>query len=219
MNLNQIIAILKSRKILILVTMIVMSLMTTIISLVLPKQYTATAVIAIDTVKVDPISNIPLSGQLVSGYLATQVDIIGSHNTALKVIELLGLNKIPELHEQYIESTDGKGKFEDWLADTLLKNIDIKQSRESNTISIEYTAVDPSFSALLANTFVEAYKVETVDMRNQLAQQNRQFFEQQLKVLQKNYLSHRKNLLTTNNQLVLLHQMSDLILKISILQI
>ena len=84
MSLQQFLLILRARRLALLGVWGTVVVTALVVSLLLPKQYTAEAVIAIDTVKMDPISNMPMSGQLIPGYLATQVDILTSHQTALK---------------------------------------------------------------------------------------------------------------------------------------
>lgn len=184
MSLQQFLLILRARRKALIAIWGTVVLTALVVSLLLPKQYTAEAVIAIDTVKLDPISNMPMSGQLIPGYLATQVDILTSHETALKVVDLLHLDQFAEAKEQFNDATAGKGNLRDWLADNLLKNLDVKPSRESNAISISYTSPDPAFSSALANSFVEAYKQVNIDIRSSSAQQNTLFFRKQLESLQ-----------------------------------
>jgi len=184
MSLQQFLLILRARRLALLGVWGIVVVTALVVSLLLPKQYTAEAVIAIDTVKVDPISNMPMSGQLIPGYLATQVDILTSHETALKVVDMLHLDQYAEAKEQFAEEAKGKGNIRDWLADSLLKNLDVKPSRESNVINLTYTSPDPAFSSTLANTFIEAYKDVIIQIRSSSAQQNSIFFQQQLKAVQ-----------------------------------
>lgn len=183
MSFPQFLKILFARKNIVIGVMLSIVITTSVVSFLLPKQYTAEADIAIDTVKVDPISNMPMSGQLIVGYMATQVDIIGSHNTARKVVEITGLAKLPEAQVKFQEATKGHGDIVDWLADSIVKDLSIRPSRESNVISLSYTSSDPAFASTMANAFVDAYRKEIVDMRSNLAQQNQDFFEQQIKSL------------------------------------
>ena len=44
-----------------------------------------------------------------------------------------------------------------WLADLLKKKLDVKPSRDSNVINIEFTGTDPGFAAAVANAFAQAY--------------------------------------------------------------
>lgn len=185
MTFQQFLLILRARRKVLLGVWGFVVLIAVAISLLLPKQYTAEAVIAIDTVKLDPISNMPMSGQLIPGYLATQVDILTSHETALKVVDQLGLDQLPEANKQFVDDTEGKGSLRDWLADNLLKNIEVKPSRESNAISLSYTSPDPAFASTMANSFIDAYKQINIDMRSSSAQQNNLFFREQLDGLQK----------------------------------
>lgn len=194
MTFQQFLQILLARKKVVVVVLILVIATTTIASLLLPKQYTAEVTIAIDTVKVDPITNISMSGQLIPGYLATQVDIITSHNTARKVVEMTGLNHLPEAQIKYQEVTKGKGDIVDWLADSIVKDLDVKPSRESSVISLQYTSTDPAFASAMANTFVEAYKKVIIEMRSNLAQQNNLFFQQQLQILQAKLEKAQKSL-------------------------
>lgn len=184
MTFQQFLQILKARRLALVAVFLTVVVTALIVSLVLPKQYTAEAVIAIDTVKLDPISNMSMAGQSIPGYLATQVDIITSHQTALKVVELLKLDSFAEAREQFQDEAKGKGDIRDWLADNLLKNLDVKPSRDSNAISLQYTSADPAFASTLANTFVEAYKQVIIEIRASSAQQNSIFFQQQLTALQ-----------------------------------
>lgn len=185
MSFQQFIQILLARKKIVISVLFLVVATTTVVSFLLPKQYTAEVMIAIDTVKVDPITNIPMSGQLIAGYMATQVDIITSHNTSRKVVEITGLAQLPEAQIKFQEATKGKGDIVDWLAESIVKDLDIKASRDSNVISLLYTSTDPSFASAMANSFVDAYKKEIVNMRSNLAQQNQAFFELQLTSLQK----------------------------------
>ena len=185
MSLQQFLLILRARRLALLGVWGTVVVTALVVSLLLPKQYTAEAVIAIDTVKLDPISNLPMSGQLIPGYLATQVDILTSHETALKVVDMLHLDQYAEAKEQFADATGGKGSLRDWLADNLLKNLDVKPSRESNAITLSYTSPDPAFSSALANNFVEAYKQVIIDIRTSSAQQNNLFFRKQIDELQK----------------------------------
>lgn len=184
MSFQQFLQIIFARKKVFVSVLMVCVITTSIMSIILPKQYTAEAAIEIDTVKVDPITNIPMSGQLIPGYLATQVDIITSHNTARKVVEMTGLNQLPDAQIKFQDASKGKGNIVDWLADSIVKDLDVKPSRESSVIALQYTSSDPAFASVMANTFVEAYKKVIIEMRSNLAQQNNVFFQQQLQTLQ-----------------------------------
>jgi chain length determinant protein EpsF len=153
------------------------------VSLLLPKKYTATASVMLDVRSPDPIAGMVMAGMLTPGYMATQVDLMSSERVARRAIQALGLNNNAAMREQWIESTGGQGDFEAWVADALLKNLDIKPSRESTVITIGYTSPDPGFSAALANAFMQAYVDTTRELRVDPARQYNSFFDTRAKQL------------------------------------
>ena len=87
MNLQQLLLIFKARYKIILVTFLVITLATLAISLILPSRYTATASVVVDMRTPDPIGGNMLDGPVSPSYLPTQVDIITSDRTAMKVVK------------------------------------------------------------------------------------------------------------------------------------
>ena len=61
-------------------------LITLLISLMLPKKYTATTALVVDSKSSDPLMGAMLPSQMMPGYLATQVDIINSQRVAQRVV-------------------------------------------------------------------------------------------------------------------------------------
>src|SRR5580658_10294471 len=73
-------------------------------TLILPKQYTATASVVIDA-KSDPVAGLGYaSEELLSGYIATQVDIIGSERVVRGVIKSMKLDQDPTLRQKWQHS-------------------------------------------------------------------------------------------------------------------
>ncbi|QLI82546.1 chain length determinant protein EpsF [Chitinibacter fontanus] len=186
MTFEQFLNILRARKWIAIAVFATVLLTTLVVSLILPKQYTAEATVAIDIKAADPVTGQPVAGYMAPSFMATQVDMISSQNAALKVVDTLGLTRLPEAQAQFQEATQGRGDIRNWFAETLLKNLEVKPSRESNVINLEYTATDPGFAAALANAFSQAYIRTTVEIKAAAAQQNNAFFQEQLKSLQAN---------------------------------
>ena len=182
MNLQQFFIILWSRKILLLIYLTVTVCMTLIVSLMMPKQYVATTALVLDQRGIDPVTGMVLPAQLLSGYLATQKEVIASHNVALKVVDLLDLTQSPALQEDFLKSKS-PGNIRDWIADSLLTKLDVTLSSESSIIKLAFSAKNPEFSALAANAFAEAYIRTAVELKVQPAKQNADWFDEQLKVL------------------------------------
>lgn len=154
---------------------------TVLISLILPKQYTASTAVVLDVRSPDPVSGLMLQGMMAPGYMATQVDIINSDRVAQMVVKSLGMENSPAIQAQWREATQGKGQLRDWLATLLQKQLDVKPSRESNVISINYTGADPEFAATVANAFAQAYIDVNLDLRVAPARQYASFFDEQTK--------------------------------------
>ena len=180
MTFGQFLSILRARKWAALLVFLLVVATTIAVSLLLPKQYTAAASVVID-VKPDPLAVMMNPSMVMPSFMATQVDILTSDRVALKVIRELKLLDNPQLREQWLEVTEGRGTIEQWLVDLLQKKLDVKPSRESNVIQIGYKAPDPRFAAALANAFANAYIATALELRVDPAKQFSAFFTVQSK--------------------------------------
>lgn len=183
MTLQQFLLILRARYKVALFTLLVTVLTTLIVSLLLPRQYSAETAVVIDVKSPDPIAGMVLPGMISPGYMATQVDIINSDRVAQRVVKLLRMDQSPVIQEQWREATEGKGRIIDWLADLLKKKLDVKPSRESNVINIGYSGSDPAFVAAVANAFAQAYVDVNLELKVEPARQNAVWFEDQTRQL------------------------------------
>ncbi|HEY8906734.1 MAG TPA: chain length determinant protein EpsF [Rhodoferax sp.] len=181
MTIHQFLLILRARYKVALLVFLVTVATTVAVSLVLPKQYTADATIVVDVKSPDQITGVMLQGMIAPGYMATQIDIINSDRVAKDVVKLLKLDANPVVQQQWRDATQGKGKLVDWLATVLQKKLDVKPSRESNVIDINFTGTDPDFAAAVANAFAQAYMNVNLDLRLAPARQYATFFEEQTK--------------------------------------
>ena len=150
------------------------------VSLLLPRQYTATASVMIDF-KPDPVTAMMSAGLASPGFMATQVDVIQSDRVAKRVVRNLKLNENPQVRQQWLEATNGVGSFETWLSMTLQKQMEVRPSRDSNVISVSYKAPDPQFAAGMANAFVKAYLETSLALRVDPAKQYAAFFDTRVK--------------------------------------
>lgn len=180
MNFTQFLLILNARKAIILGVLLLTVAVTAVVSLLLPKEYTATTTLIIDSKSKDPFTGQLLPSQMFPGYMATQVDVIQSSNVALKVVRDLKLADSPGTHEQFMEATEGKGEINQWLADLLLQKLDVEPSRESSVINISFSGTDPRFAAGMANAFAKTYIDTSLEMRLAPAKQTADWFDQQI---------------------------------------
>src|SRR5438105_8084783 len=68
---------------------------------IMTKKYTAAASILLDVRGVDPVSGSTAPSQLIPNYIATQLDVISSHNAALKVVNELGIDQVPAIRQEF----------------------------------------------------------------------------------------------------------------------
>lgn len=183
MTLQQFLLILRARARVALYTLLATVLTTLVVSLIMPKSYTASTAVVIDVKSPDPIAGMVLPGMISPGYMATQVDIINSDRVAQRVVKLLRMDESPVIKEQWQEATEGKGNITVWLANLLQKKLDVKPSRESNVININYSGADPGFSAAVANAFAQSYIDVNLELKVEPARQNAQWFEGQTKLV------------------------------------
>lgn len=186
MNFTQFLLILKARFKIILITFGLTVLTTLVVSLLLPKSYTATTSLVLNYKGMDPVTGLALPAQLMPGYMATQIDIITSRNVAMKVVDQLKFTESETAKAQFNKATKGVGDIRAWFADLLLQNLDVKPSRESSVIEISFSGTDPEFSAAVANAFANAYQQTNIQLKVEPAQKAAEFLGEQTKTLRAN---------------------------------
>ncbi|AMP00801.1 chain length determinant family protein [Collimonas arenae] len=186
MNFSQLLSILQARYKVIVWTLLVAVVATTAVSLALPKMYKTSTTLLLNYKGTDPVSGNVLPAQLVSGYMATQVDIVTSRRVALKAVDNLGLANQPEFKQRFQKLTNGNGSIREWLADSLLKMVEVSPSRESSMIEITAKGRDPAFVATVANGFATAYQQLNLQIKVEPLQQAATYFTDQVKTLRAN---------------------------------
>jgi len=181
MSFLQILQILRAHYRVALLIPIVVVLATTIVTLQLPKEYTATTSLVVD-VKTDPIAG-ALGAVGSPGYMATQTDIIQSDRVAGRVVSLLRLDKNPMAIERWKEETEGKVPLESYWGELLQKGLRVNPTRGSNIITLSYAARDPKFVTAVANAFAQAYINVTIDLRIEPARQYAAWYDERQKGL------------------------------------
>jgi polysaccharide biosynthesis transport protein len=179
MSFNQLLTILKARGLVVFGIFLFTVLGTVVVSLVLPKQYTADAAVVVDVKSPDPIAGMVLPGLMSPAYMGTQLEVIQSERVARRVVRELRLVENTSIRQQWQDETNGEGSFESWLTDVLQRRLSVKPARESNVITITYSAVDPRFASALANAFMQAYIATNLELRVEPARQFGAMFEAQ----------------------------------------
>jgi chain length determinant protein EpsF len=186
MNLHQFLLILRARRKIILSTLLVTVLLALGVSLLLPKTYKATASVLLNYKGIDPLTGLSLPGQLLPGYMATQIDIISSKKVAGRVVSAVRLDRNSTALQLFQETTGGQGDVRDFLAELLLRKLEIVPSRESSVVEISYKGADPGFVAAVANAFADEYEKVTVQLKTDPAKKASSYFNEQTKQLRDN---------------------------------
>lgn len=171
-------------------------------SLLLPKSYTATASLLVDTRDEQSLGNaqrMALMPQERLSYLQTQKDILGSRKVALRVVRSLDLVQQPSPHLKPERAGGRAEASEERLVESLLKRLKVETS-QSNVIQATYTSADPAFSARVANAFVKAYVDTMLELRVEPAREAAAWFDEQLKGLRANLESAQARLTSLHQQ-------------------
>ncbi|WP_227815732.1 chain length determinant protein EpsF [Nitrogeniibacter aestuarii] len=194
MSPHQFFLILRARIWVVLTTLIVIVGAAVGVSLVLPKQYSATTSVVVEAKVNDPLMGGMLPAQMIPGYMATQLDVINSDRVAQRVVSMLKLSESAQVQEDWRSDTDGVGSISVWLSELLKKNLDVEPSLESNVIAISYAGTDPQFAAALANAWAQAYIDVSLELKVEPAKQYAKWFDGQTEELRKNLTAAQKRL-------------------------
>ena len=145
----------------------------------MPRAYTAEVSLVADGKGVDPVSGAAVPQQAFDSVIATQVDIIRSHNVALRVVDALKLSTDPKYYAEFLRAPIGTPLL-DWLADRLVKHLDVVPSRESSVITIDFRDGDPATAAETANAFASAYMQAELDLKTDPARRQSDWYQAQV---------------------------------------
>jgi polysaccharide biosynthesis transport protein len=186
MNFTQFLLILKARIWIVFITFSLVVLATAIYNFLLPKSYSATTSLVLNYKGMDPVTGAVLPAQLMPGYMATQIDIINSRNVAIKVVDQLKFIESSTAQNQFYTATQGRGDIRTWFADRLLKDLEVKPSKESSVLEISFKGADPEFVAAVVNGFASAYIQTNLQLKVEPSQKAASFLGEQTKALREN---------------------------------
>lgn len=191
MGLFQLISILKAHARFILGIAALTMLAAVLALLIIPKSYKATTSVVLNYKGTDPLTGTTVPGQSAQGYLptyiSTQIDLMKSKTVALRVVDELKLTERADFREEFDDVMDGRGDLREWIAETLLKELDVNPSRESSVINITYKTDDPKMAADVANAFAEGYQLVSVQLDAAPSKSASEYFGQQLKSVRENF--------------------------------
>ena len=152
----------------------------------MPGRYDAVATASIDPGSVDPVSETTTGIGSIMLMQGNIISLVTSERVALDVVKRLNMTANPQVQESFRESGSfGRESVEDWMASSLLRNVDPKFTIGTNVLSIKYKSGDPNQAALLANAFLAATIDGSVAMKAAAADQTARWFAPQLEDLRK----------------------------------
>jgi polysaccharide biosynthesis transport protein len=183
-NLNLFFSALRARFGVFALALLTTVLAATVVSLLLPKSYKATASLLVDANKdhEQSLSTVLIPQRERINYIQTQMDVITSERVALKVVQDLKLAESPTSRAAFEKDTKGEGSIEDWLVEKLLQKLKVETS-QSNVVQVSFSAADPQYSALVANAFAKAYMNTMLELRVEPTRHAAAWFDEQLKSL------------------------------------
>jgi chain length determinant protein EpsF len=196
MNPSQLFHILRARLWIIIVGLVLGVAGAIAANMLLPKYYTATATVVIDTKTTDALTGTSIPAPLIQ----TQLEIMRSERVALQVITATKLTDSPVARKMFEDKTGGRGSISHWWAERLQKNLDLQNRRDSNVVDIGFSAPDARFAAVVANAFSKAYIDTTLELTLQPARQSAAWFDEQLKDLKVNLETSQKRLMETQQK-------------------
>jgi len=185
MNFSSFLVIVKSRFLLVLLTLLIAVGTAAVLTYLEPKRYVASTFLLLNFKEGGPFDSSPIPAQLSSSHLETQVDIVRSQKVALKVVETLELDKEPGWITAYEESGATVVPLKQWIATKISANVVAAPLENSRVVRLSYKALTPEESARIANAYAQAFIATTLELTVEPARRNAAWFDEQLKVLRK----------------------------------
>lgn len=134
----------------------VVVLLTVVLLAVLPRTYTATTMLMVNYQVNDPVNGRELPIGQLSSYIATQSELMHTHDVLLEVVKRLNLTSVRSYALGY---TSGEGSLAEWVASRIEKKLEIHPSQTgSQLIYITFSASSAELAAAVPNTIAEIYR-------------------------------------------------------------
>ena len=185
MSIKQILRIIWARKWLVVALMALVSIVGTVVTVTLPKQFTAETAMVVE-MRIDPALGALAPSLAAPSYMATQIEIIKSERVASRVVKMLGVERSPSAVQQWRDATAAKIPLERYFAGLLQGGVAVEPLNGSSIINVRFSAQDPVFAQAAANAFAQAYMDISVELRIAPARQSAAFLDDQTKVLRGN---------------------------------
>jgi polysaccharide biosynthesis transport protein len=139
----------------------------------MPKSYTATATLIVNSAHDNPLPN-QQSGNDLADYVATQAELIASPAVLVPVVDQL------HLADQYARSGLSPAALRDYAARNLAGSVQVEEGRGGQLLQIEVTTGNPDQAARIANTISDVYLLEDRQRANNPVSEQAQLSSQEL---------------------------------------
>jgi len=187
--------ILKERRKIILLAFVATVLTTLVGSVLWPATYEGTVTLLLDYDSSNPMNmGMVDAPQALSSveYINTQLVIIKSRRIAEGVVDILKLDKVPEIVASYNKSKEINPLFfwrkksdqgiRAWLAANVLSGgLKVEPARDSRFLYIRFYSPDPVFSAAVANAFAKSYTAYNLELKVSPFRDAGKWFSEKLK--------------------------------------
>ncbi len=192
MSLSQVFYILWRRAWIVALTFIFALIVAGGILIFLPGRYDAVATASIDPGSINPVTDSVGPVTTVGLMQGNLMELVQSQRVALDVVRRLNLTANPDVQADYRNSNSfGRQSIDDWMAGSILKNVDPKFDMGTNVLAIKYKAGDPNQAALIANAFLAATVDASIAMKAAAGDQTARWFAPQLDDLRKDLQAAR----------------------------
>jgi uncharacterized protein involved in exopolysaccharide biosynthesis len=153
----------------------------TVIAMMLPKRYPASARVLLDIVKPDPVTGQAVGGRDSRGYVRTQVELIKDMRVAGVVVDKLGLANDPGTIRAYEATgrTEADGGIRSWLGQQIINNTDAGLVSGSSILEITYQTSDPERAKQVVGVIRDAFIDTSLKFRTDTASRSSEWFREQ----------------------------------------
>jgi polysaccharide biosynthesis transport protein len=185
-SVSQILAILFRRAWIVMLSVLTTTIVAGAVLLFVPGRYDAVATASIDPGSVDPITDMSNGAGMVMLMQGNILALVASERVATDVVKRLNLAENPQVQQNFRKSPSfGRESIEEWMAASLVTNVDPKFNIGTNVLAIKYKSGDPNQAALIANAFLAATIDGSVAMKAAEGDQTARWFAPQLDELRK----------------------------------
>jgi succinoglycan biosynthesis transport protein ExoP len=185
MNLSQLLEVLLGRWKVIVMALLGCLCLALAASFVMSKKYEATATLLVDARGADVLGT-DRSQSPNQVIMTTQADLVTSERVARRVVTMLKLDADADRRADWMDDTEGRGDFVNYIAKGLIANLTVKPSRDSNVLSIVYTSSSPAKAAATVNAFARASIDTNLELKVEPAKVFTGWFDERTKILRAN---------------------------------